>query len=743
MADKEATVYVVDVGKSMGEKHGGRSETDLDWCMKYVWDKITVAMATGRKTLFQSVVALRSDETDNPLKSEEGYENVSVLQQLSPYYSHPLGATAAHKLTRDRMYMTQLRELRDKLHPSKTHDGDAISALVVAIQLIADHCKKLKYKRRIILVTNALGTIDADGLEEIAKKIKDENIELLILGPDFDDADYGVKEENKDPTKANNESVLQKLAEDCDGIFGTMAQAIEELETPRVKLTKPVPSYKGLLTLGDPEKYDTAMTIDVERYPRTMAQRPPTASSYVHRADLAPGESQAQSSMTVADNNNEGVHDQDEYAAVKQNTSYYILDPSVVGGRRDIDKADTASGYPYGSTAVPISESERNVTDFESFAALDIIGFIPGDKLDRYMEMSKTNIIIAQKANEKASMALSSFIHALYELESYAVARFVPKENKAPVILLLAPEIKPDYECLIDTELPFAEDVRGYRFPPLDRVVTVSGKEIYTHKNLPSEDLMKSMSDYIDNMDLSSAGQDEDGNPVEYAPIEDTFSPVLHRVLQAIRWRAVHPTDELPPPAEVLTKYMNAPEELLKQAQPFLDAMIKAGDVKRVPPKQKGRKRTREFEKPLSGLNVEDLLGREKRVKLSVENAIPEFKQALNTTDSVEEIKSIANQLSTIIQDYIRHSMGDNGYQRAIEAIRVMKEEMLELEEPGVFNDFMRVLKKKIFAEELGGDRKEMWYKIRVTRLGLIDKRATDLSDVTEEEAKKFLSSSK
>lgn len=156
-----------------------------------------------------------------------------------------------------------------------------------------------------------------------------------------------------------------------------------------------------------------------------------------------------------------------------------------------------------------------------------------------------------------------------------------------------------------------------------------------------------------------------------------------------------------------------------------------------MPPKQKGRKRTREFEKPLSGLNIEELLGREKRVKLSPENAVPKFKQALNTTDSVEDIKSITNQFSTIIQDYIRHSMGDNGYGRAVEAIRVMKEELIELEEPGVFNDFMRNLKKKIFTEELGGDRKEMWYRIRVNKLGLIDKRTTDLSDVTEEEGKK------
>lgn len=41
MADKEATVYIVDVGRSMGEMRNGRTESDLDWAMGYVWDKIT------------------------------------------------------------------------------------------------------------------------------------------------------------------------------------------------------------------------------------------------------------------------------------------------------------------------------------------------------------------------------------------------------------------------------------------------------------------------------------------------------------------------------------------------------------------------------------------------------------------------------------------------------------------------------------------------------------------------------
>lgn len=41
MAEKEATVYIVDVGASMGEKRNGREVSDLDFAMTYVWDKIT------------------------------------------------------------------------------------------------------------------------------------------------------------------------------------------------------------------------------------------------------------------------------------------------------------------------------------------------------------------------------------------------------------------------------------------------------------------------------------------------------------------------------------------------------------------------------------------------------------------------------------------------------------------------------------------------------------------------------
>jgi ATP-dependent DNA helicase 2 subunit 2 len=40
-----------------------------------------------------------------------------------------------------------------------------------------------------------------EDLDQITKKIKEDNIELVVLGTDFDDPEYGFKEEGKDPRK--------------------------------------------------------------------------------------------------------------------------------------------------------------------------------------------------------------------------------------------------------------------------------------------------------------------------------------------------------------------------------------------------------------------------------------------------------------------------------------------------------------------------------------------------------------
>lgn len=64
-------------------------------------------------------------------------------------------------------------------------------------------------------------------------------------------------------------------------------------------------------------------------------------------------------------------------------------------------------------------------------------------------------------------------------------------------------------------------------------------------------------------------------------PMTDTYSPVLHRIDQAVRWRAVHPNEPIPPVYDILTKYSKPPEQLVAKAKRQLEKLAVAADVKK------------------------------------------------------------------------------------------------------------------------------------------------------------------
>ena len=89
--------------------------------------------------------------------------------------------------------MPHIKSIQKLVVPSKSNEGDgitlflticlliAMSALVVSLDLIMKYCKKLKFIKNIVLITDALGHIDWSGSEEIAQQINAENINLSIL----------------------------------------------------------------------------------------------------------------------------------------------------------------------------------------------------------------------------------------------------------------------------------------------------------------------------------------------------------------------------------------------------------------------------------------------------------------------------------------------------------------------------------------------------------------------------------
>lgn len=163
MADKEASIYIVDLGSSMANCNSGRTESDLDWSLRYVWDKITTTAQAKRKTWCVGVLGLRTDNTRNCYEEEQGYDNITELLALGP------------------VALPKLKKLRDVLKPSNTGDGDAMSAVLVAAELMVKFTKANKWSRKVYLITDGQGAMDEGDVEEIAGRVNDIGIELTVL----------------------------------------------------------------------------------------------------------------------------------------------------------------------------------------------------------------------------------------------------------------------------------------------------------------------------------------------------------------------------------------------------------------------------------------------------------------------------------------------------------------------------------------------------------------------------------
>jgi ATP-dependent DNA helicase 2 subunit 2 len=120
--------------------------------MRYVWEKIAVTLSANRSGLLVGVVGFRTMETDHQLDTDE-YPNIRVIKPL------------------ESIKMGHLRELQRDIRPSHSEEGDAISAIVVAIDMIEKattlkNGKLCKYKRTIVLLTDGQGQMDRDDLDE-------------------------------------------------------------------------------------------------------------------------------------------------------------------------------------------------------------------------------------------------------------------------------------------------------------------------------------------------------------------------------------------------------------------------------------------------------------------------------------------------------------------------------------------------------------------------------------------------
>ncbi|EJD04469.1 SPOC domain-like protein [Fomitiporia mediterranea MF3/22] len=613
------TMFCIDVSPSMGslrsvevsDSQDGTTRTvemtNLAWAMQYVLLKIQEMIFHGRKTDQCGVILFGTEETNNVVNdSNGGYEHVTELI--------PIGQPNTGTLTK-----------LQNLQPS-TEIGDPIDAIIVAIETQDRYlAKKKSWTRKLVVLTDGENPIEVEDWDVTVKKINDLQIATTIIGVDFDDEEFGVKQEDKSPIKLENErffhEFISSLHDDL-GMIGTAAYALHECQRPEVKETKSA-LLGTTLRLGDVDtRPEEAIELPIKMSKCTAAVHPPTLKKFAKRvvsdtSDEAPAtqsqsqsqshhQSQAQSQNQAMDVN--GEQKKDVYVQLNMQTEYLVNVKNEEGDDQDrkedeknkmqtdevdeeegvpekVDKDQLIKGFKYGASYAPCPDGQ--FPRLSTRKGMDICGFFPDHLFRRELAMSEVQYVWADPSSSQTQLSLSSIVQAMLSRHVVAIARYVSRDDMDPKMGLLIPRQLEKVDCFLWLQMPFADDVRKYTFPSLENLVSKKGERITKHPFLPTEEQMESMEKFVDGMDLMHAGdKDETGERTPWFDPRLSYNPAVHRIKQALFHAAVVSdlrTNPLPPPHEEVIKYLEPPRRVLKRALPALEECKQAFKVRQVP----------------------------------------------------------------------------------------------------------------------------------------------------------------
>ncbi|KAK9453450.1 SPOC like C-terminal domain-containing protein [Dipodascopsis uninucleata] len=613
MADKEATVFVIDLGESMGKSHliETNGKSDIDSCLSYVYDKIGSKVLSERKTDVVGIVGVSTDETNNYLAVDtEAYNNISILCPIQ------------------QILVETFRTFPRLLRPSNTSSGDLISGIVIAIDMLEKYCRKLKYIKNIIVLSNCRSEADTDGVEHIIDKMASMNINLTI----FTIGAYS------DIAKQNHEilaHLIQSSSEKFSCALYPFSEVLPDLELPNIRKVKSIISYSGTLTIGDSSRFpQDTLVIPVERYPRVKKASPPSSCAYIERDHEAKAVSRhiAYEVFLSADEAEQKV------SSIGEEQKHPKKD--IV----KVEPEELQKGYLYGRTIVPITVEDQQLLSFHSTKSLDLVGFIPTNTFPCWQLMGETSYILPAKTDKEAHVTMSCLVQAMFEMDVYGLARFVYRDNSRVQMVLLIPFTDDGNLCLVDCPLPFSEDIRTYKFPSLKIIRTIKGKILREHRLLPTTESVDLMRQYVQAMDVSDLSSE--GNittSIEaiggYAAPGQAFDPVIAKINKAILQKALYPEKELSltDSNAVLLKYSQPPASKVAAAASIADKLIASVNVKKV---DKYRTNKRKY----AGIGVPDNSnGNDNATVVGLDDILP--------PDADQKLKASAKRSKTMEDD--------------------------------------------------------------------------------------------
>ncbi|KAM0788529.1 hypothetical protein ACM66B_001657 [Microbotryomycetes sp. NB124-2] len=258
-------------------------------------------------------------------------------------------------------------------------------------------------------------------------------------------------------------------------------------------------------------------------------------------------------------------------------------------------------GYYYGGDIVAAEDLEDGAGTLSGLVqGMMITGFMKQSEARLDWRIGDALFVTASVGQTGSEHLFSALINAMTERKACAIARYVGRpstDSKTgrvkfpdPRLGLLWPAVQETDAGVVEfcywIRMPYAEDMRQIVFPSLDTIYGQSGVILKEHANLPTKAHQDAMDDFVDAMDVSQAGpEDDDGKPTHWFSIKDSYSPAIHNINNALVFRLSNPDGELPPVSQHLTKYLDPPESVVQQARQAIERAVKTLDVKAAPAK--------------------------------------------------------------------------------------------------------------------------------------------------------------
>uniref|UniRef100_A0A914X5S7 VWFA domain-containing protein n=1 Tax=Plectus sambesii TaxID=2011161 RepID=A0A914X5S7_9BILA len=717
---KEAVVLLLDVGANMALPANNRGDTYLDLALE------GIQWILNRKIFAESkdeaaLVLFASDTTKNPLEDGDSYSNIEVVSELQvPTFDLIKYAQNEVKATEN--------------------EGDFLSALVVASEVLRGGTEGKKFAQKTIVLLSNLGgsLVDADekNYKQIANALQANGIELNVIGADQrksgedaddnDDDQAGAYAANNDRNqgggakKTDNmlkgEMVISRLLEIVDGETYSLSEALEMLSYFSTRQVKPMP-WKCDLELGEQVKVPLILYLKTKsaKLKQTWKRFDPSSNTEVQAEQMY-------ERLKVAEDQPGPSTDDDNDRPFELPTADQF----------QVNKEDLVKGYKFGTTLVPFTEDDLNALKYKPDGkCLMILGFTKKEKvLRQYLVGDGTHYAIPNPSDEVGAVAFSALVQAMDEEGLAAIVRYAYNARSAPRLGVLFPKRSRDDstkerpDMFVYTALPFSEDLRCFIFPE------------YPANTEPDDtDQMQAVDELINSMDLTTSHVDAaTGRRVEDLRPEQVLNPHMQRVYQMLQHRALYPDQPLPDAeSRIVRDQLEPRQELVNLAAGAIEK------IKRrflLTPVDDGKRKRRAAAEMFAnaGATAEPAMKMPKQdddapANIGSVNPVRDFNSLV-----VRDFNQAVTQLISMIQQFVFDTLGNQAlYQKALDCLMALRDAALQYAKPASYNEYLMRLKEDCVTN----NRTDFWKQLlqHSAKVKPISKSESSSSDVTQDEA--------